>query len=178
MCCGVLCHVMLRHVMSCHVTRLLGRIRVLARYVQMQSAVSRLVCLGPAYTLQLRFSTHISLDAQYSASYAWDGPRSRIHRYKSSVEKTSPQGGLACPTCMARSSYLRSLALPFFCWPLALELTHSSSEAMLRCKFTCCLVSVCKAKQRLSNSSQNIHAHTMHEKLHVDSCQMTCAVCC
>ncbi len=43
-----------------------------------------------------------------------------------------------------RSSYLRSLALPFFCWPLALELTQSSSDAMLRWRFTCCLVSVCR----------------------------------
>ncbi len=44
-----------------------------------------------------------------------------------------------------RSSYLRSLALPFFCCPLALEFTQSSSDAMLRCRFTCCLVSVCRA---------------------------------
>ena len=34
----------------CYVTRLLGRLKVPARYVQMQSAVSRLVCLGLVYT--------------------------------------------------------------------------------------------------------------------------------
>lgn len=46
-------------------------------------------------------------------------------------------------TCLVRSSYLRRRAFPFFCCPLALLFTQSSSEAMLRCKLSCCLFSVC-----------------------------------
>ena len=46
-------------------------------------------------------------------------------------------------TCLVRSSYLRKRAFPFFCCPLALLFTQSSSEAMLRCKLSCCLFSVC-----------------------------------
>lgn len=55
-------------------------------------------------------------------------------------------------TCLVRSSYLRRRALPFFCWPLALVFTHSSSEAMLRCKLSCCLFSVCTAREKVSRS--------------------------
>ena len=43
----------------CYVTRLLGRINVPDRYVQMPSAVSRLVYLGLVSTISAPLSTHI-----------------------------------------------------------------------------------------------------------------------
>ena len=46
--------------MLCHVTHLLGRIRVPARYAQTQSAGSRLVCLGLVYPTFNSTSLHLA----------------------------------------------------------------------------------------------------------------------
>ena len=51
------------------------------------------------------------------------------------------------------SSYARSLALPFFCWPLALERTHSSSWLIVRCSESCFFPS---ASSRLDFESSQV----------------------